>query len=921
MAVRTNTRFNRSPLTLALAAAMLLPAGVAMAQSNEAQQQEQPDEQQEEAPKAATAAADTTLEKVVVTGSRIKKVDVEGPAPVTIITAEEIQAQGFNTVYEAINTLSQNDTGQLQNELSAGSFTQGAQFINLRGMGPGYQLVLINGRRAADYPHPYNGQSNAVNIGSIPAAAIDRIEVLTGGASAIYGSDAVAGVVNVVLKTNYEGDAVSLRGGTTTDGGGDSLRLQWVGGKTKDSWSLNYAFEYLKRDTIWASQRDFMDSYRDDPTVDPSGFVPAVEGVRLTYNGIRVWPDGFEETCARFKEFEAVVNPAAAPNNNQRCYYYGYPATQTIRNKDDNYSAYLYGTYDFDNGTQAWGQFSYVSSEIELAMGSQFISGNLGGGYAIQRIFTQDELGGRSAQAGIYKEQTYDIAAGLRGTMIDDKFDWDATLSHSRYYSDSHQPWFLADRLLGYFFTENGFDLDRYFNPMSPETYQGLIGDALTKGESQVTQAQFTISGDLFELPAGPVGFAAVVEAASQKYSLKPDERLLPSYQGDDYFWNLTATGGGGSRDRYALGVETSIPVFSTLKASLAARIDKYDDITQVDNAFTWNAGLEWRPLSNLLLRASHSTSFRAPDMHWVYAEESGFYTNIFDEYRFRRDGFDPNDDSPETDAARGDYVYQVFGTRQGDPGLHEEEGTSTTAGLVWDVRDDLSVSLDWYRIKLEGSVADLRGYLFREEAACLLGTDRNGDPVDSNSTACQHYINQVARDPGADDEVAQFSTYPINQAMAETSGIDASVTYGLDTDRLGDFNFRLSWSHVLKNRDQLFDGEPIRELRDNKQFFNFRSRMNWQVGWKRDSWSANLYGYRWGSLPNWAETGRIAPFIVWNASASKEFNDKFKVSVLVNNLLDKHHPADDTFYTYPFFWGAFDAIGREVFVQLDYKF
>src|SRR5690606_28824885 len=291
----------------------------------------------------------------------------------------------------------QNDIGRLQNELTAGSFTQGAQFVSLRGLGPSYQLVLINGRRVADYPHPYNGQSNAINVGSIPAAAVERIEVLTGGASAIYGSDAVAGVIHIILKTNYEGDLVTLRGGTTTEGGGDSGRVQWVGGKTGERWGVNYAFEYLHRDTIWASQRDFMDSYRDDPSVDPNGFVPAVEGIRLTIDGVRWWPDGFEENCARFPAFEAVYNPNLATNN-ERCYYYGYPATQTIRNQDENLSAYVYGTFDITDNLQAWGQVNYVQSEVELAMGTQFISGNLGGGTSIQRIFTPDEVGGKEAQ-------------------------------------------------------------------------------------------------------------------------------------------------------------------------------------------------------------------------------------------------------------------------------------------------------------------------------------------------------------------------------------------------------------------------------------------------------------------------------------------------------------------------------------------
>ena len=160
MAIR-NTRLTPNLLSAALLTALIAP-GFAMAQDAGSSQSSDSQEQ--------TASSDTTLlDKVTVTGSRIKKVELEGPAPVTVITAADIEKQGFSTVYEALNTLSQNNTGLTQNELVAGSFTQGAQFLNLRGLGPGYQLVLINGRRTAEYPHPYNGQSNAVNIGSIPS--------------------------------------------------------------------------------------------------------------------------------------------------------------------------------------------------------------------------------------------------------------------------------------------------------------------------------------------------------------------------------------------------------------------------------------------------------------------------------------------------------------------------------------------------------------------------------------------------------------------------------------------------------------------------------------------------------------------------------------------------------------------------------
>ena len=221
MTTRSTYSLRRQPLTAAILTTLLF-SGAAFAQETTdagAQPQAEPQE---------------SLDRIVVTGSRIKRAEVEGPAPVTIVTADQIEKEGYATVYDALNSLSQ-FTGTVQNELNQGGFTPNASFLNLRGLGPGYQLVLINGRRTADYPLPYNSQSNAVNLANIPAAAISRIEVLSGGASAIYGSDAVAGVVNIILKTNYEGDELNLRVGTTTQGGGDSSRLQWVGGKTGDA--------------------------------------------------------------------------------------------------------------------------------------------------------------------------------------------------------------------------------------------------------------------------------------------------------------------------------------------------------------------------------------------------------------------------------------------------------------------------------------------------------------------------------------------------------------------------------------------------------------------------------------------------------------------------------------------------------------
>lgn len=936
----------RSVLTAALLAA-LLPAGAALAQeaATASAQQSSSDSQ---GSAAATTSSTTNLDKVTVTGSRIKRAEIEGPAPVVVVTAEDIEKQGYSTVYDALNSLTQ-FTGSVQNELTQSGFTPNAQFINLRGLGPGYTLILVNGKRMADYPMPYNSQSNAVSLSSIPAAAIDRIEILTGGASAIYGSDAVAGVVNIITKSNYEGDSVQLRGLTTTRGGGDTGLVQWTGGRGGDKWNVTYSLEYMAREEILASQREFMDSYYDNP--DFAGnpdFATAVGGVFLYRNtGAQyVWLGdngtinnsvaNLRQACARTSsEFEPYHSSATVSNATpNRCGYFGYPATQSIQNARTRTSGYISGTYDFDNGLQGYAQALLTSSNDKGYSSTQFWTS--GGwmydptlGYIqAQRIFTPEEVGG--PQATEYEERAINLVAGVRGTVFSDRFDWDASISHSQFAYDSYRPRFLTNKIDDYFLgprlgTVGGYrahriNTARLFSPLDPATYQSLITTVHDTGDSKNTTGNFTLSGDLFELPAGPLGAAFVLEAGSQEYSLDPDVRSTVDYTGADKIYNLTSTGGGGDRDRYAAGLELSIPIVDTLKASLAGRFDQYDDITNVDGAFTWSAGLEWRPVDSLLLRGSYATSFRAPDMHYVFAGPSGSYSTITDQYLCRVDGIDPK----SSDCTGSDYVYQVFRTREGSPELKEETGKSFTAGFVFDVMENMSVSVDYYDIELEGAVSDISSdYLYRNEADCRLGEDIDGNPVDPTSSSCQYFLGLVTRDSSGlgTDRVTEYTSVPYNQAMQRTSGIDATWQYNLDTDRLGQFGFMLGYTHVLDLEEQEFPGEEFVNTRDHLQYFNFRSRANLTVSWSRDDWAAAVYGTRWGSLPNWEETGRIAPYFLWNAQLEKRVTNNLKLGVQVLNVFDKLHPTDDSFNSYPYFWRAYSPVGRQVAMDVTITF
>lgn len=212
------------------------------------------------------AKAEQTLEQVVVTGSRIPRAQQEGPSPVTVISSEEIQNRGYRNVFEALQTQTQN-TGMTQGEDYGNTWQPAANALNLRDLGPNHTLVLINGRRVADYPTAYGGSVNFTNLANIPAVMIDRIEILSGGASAIYGSDAIAGVVNIVLKKKFDGVDVNLRAGTTERGGGDNQRLQLVGGGATGDFEGLFGLQVEQRQPVWANQRGFMDSYPDGNNV------------------------------------------------------------------------------------------------------------------------------------------------------------------------------------------------------------------------------------------------------------------------------------------------------------------------------------------------------------------------------------------------------------------------------------------------------------------------------------------------------------------------------------------------------------------------------------------------------------------------------------------------------------------------------
>ena len=954
MAVRTHIRFNRSPLTLALAAALLLPAGFASAQDSKSEEEAK----KEAAAKAAAEQNDETktLDQVVVVGSRIKRAEIETASPVQVISREELDREGHQSVSDMLQTLTQGTTGDFTGDYFVNGFTPNAQTINLRAIGPGYTLVLVNGRRLSQYPMPYNNSNNITNIRTIPTSIVERSEVLTGGASAIYGSDAVAGVVNLVTRKNYDGDQVRLTTGTTAEGGGDSVNFELTGGRTGDRWSAVYAFQYAYNEPIFASQREITADIRNNPyglAVNPQLSLIAIDALGLTV------PRGQN----------ALFDPAACAalgydvgqtaSRGQFCGSYDQVAQRSLFNKQKFYSTYGYGTFDVTDNTQLFGSVSYYQNDAVASSGltnwftgaddylknpaggtiGAFYDPNIGAVLQLQRYFRASELGGLEAAGQHFSEKTWSVEIGAQGTV--GRFDWEASANYSRYdflmdlpallEKDVHD-YFLGPRL-GFIgnYPIHELNVERWNTPLDAATARNAY-TRLRFGEGHTTSQtlNFSIAGDLFELPAGPVGFAGVLEGNRQTIDRGFDERLLEP----NVIYGYGSPGlSVGSRDRYALGAEFRIPVFSTLTASLAGRYDLYDDITNIDDAKTWNFGLEYRPFSNLLFRGNYATSFRAPDFQMIYSEGAAGYNTLIDEYACRSGQGLGQTGGPRTitqcNVANDPTRYSVRSLRDGNPGLKEEEGKSWGIGMVWDIIDNLSLTVDYYDIMLEDRAVSLTAStILQQEADCRLGVKRDGSPSDYaiDSAFCQSVIASVTRNPAPgstlDQRITEVNSTYINAAYQRVTGTDATLRYRWDTDSWGSFRTELGWTIEMSDEYKRFASDPLVDYRDLVDL-NSRSRVRGSFGWSKGDWSANTFFTRYGTVYNWAETERLPPWFLWNLNVSKKFGANTMATLAVNNVFDNQYRFDPSYNTYPYYYGGMgsDLQGRRFYLTLQHKF
>jgi outer membrane receptor protein involved in Fe transport len=954
----TKSLWRLSVLAFGLTQTLSVPVLAQNATTSQSAEETQSVRKANEAP-----AEPVKLEEVVVTGSRIARPELEGPTPVTTLTGEALDAQGYTTVYEALGALAQ--SFQTESPPTWGSTVVNARQLNLRGLGANHSLLLVDGLRVADYPFPsqgYNNQFTFQNLNNIPAGMVDRIEVLGTGASSIYGSDAVGGVANVILKHDYVGDTVSVRGGAAVRGGRDLTEVDWTGGKSLGGLHVVYNFQYFDRSALWGYNRPYTDSDADagygtwQPYDRQYGY-QRYPGLFLDSGGTAVTPPAGACTQSGFhNEFLQLTGPPGSRYANgtycaQRAYFENWVLTPGRT----DWNGYVYSDYDFGNNIKAYAALALYHttgvSNTELpflypsaGLPTSFYDQN--SGQHIDNYFRQLTAAEMGTRGNTYdREQNWDIHFGLKGSLFDGKLDWDAALGRALYWVHEDYTGLNEQGMFNFFFGPQlgtaadgnpiySVNAGRFWGPITPAEYATFAVNGENRATSWVNQGQLLLTGNnLLDLWGGPLGEATVFEAAHQGFQLYPDPRGNTASFGDP-FQNYVI--GGGQRTRYSGAQEIRLPLVPTLTGTLAGRIDKYDDISKAGTAKTWSSSIEWRPLQQVLLRASYGTNFHAPDMIDIYSrgatQEVGFYADDLQCIRQHQ--------TVCSQVPHNTYFTQYSG---GNPNLVPETGQNWSYGFVVDPTPGLTFSVDYVRIELDNIIKNIDlPTALADEAGCLTGLTVTGAPYTAHSRGseyCQLVIDDVSRD--ANGNITSVHIGPINEAYTSISAIDTALSYRWTWGNLGAFKFDLNYTRNLTYLEKVLASDP---LTDNT-FASARGRGNATLSWKKGQWDATLYGDyisrvrdpRYGacdSLPDGTQPslgdadcvihrGLNSPWITASASAAYSFfNDRAKATFYVSNLFNRVGEI-------PYYSSGFEFIsvlnganynGREWSLQLQYQ-
>lgn len=884
------------------------------------------------------------IDEIVTVGSQIKGADIRDALSVSVVTAEQIEALGIDSGDELLEFMAEQGSNFFaESENISGGVNSARGDIgayNLRNLGTGNTLVLLNGRRmvnSATYQTELVGGSfipvNTVNSQSLPVLGLERVEVLRDGASAIYGADAVAGVVNYVMKSDYEGFAVRLRyadyeGLPRND---ETLTFEWGKNFNDGRTNLSVFGSFYQRDRVnsqddekWADD-DFRrlipagspfegdTSFRRSSLNSEWGQFDALSSVSGVVGNGTVF-DG---------SGEFQVYPAGNPNCDWDIGPYscgavdGSPILRYNNNENrDLYSdlqrihLFAFLNHDFGNGFESFTEFSaYLSDTNTFRQASTRL-----GAVANYRVGAQNywnplgpcgspnrlsfELIGDDTNGGVpctgleltidnYRwtavprivdndGETFRFLQGFRGRFGD--WDWESALSWSKATKEDITHNRISNTLMTAALNDPTPNAYNPFNGGIDTNIEQALIDVRRDNETELTLIDFKLSHpEIFEMPAGPVGFLAGVEWREESFVDDRDPRL------DGQITFVDNAGNGfpivsdvmnssptldskGDRNVFSAFSELQVPLLDNLDMQLALR---YEDFSDIGDTTVGKVALGWRPFERLLFRGSWSEAYRVPNL--VTVNESGVArsNSVTDQVYAYVNSFvaDPDDEILES--------YSIQRTAGGSDDLIPEQSTNTSFGVVWDATDYLTFTLDFWEIEKDDTIG-----LFGESNHTALDLLRLLEAGTSNCSASDLGNPRVVREDASTlDPVTEVPLFaaagicPVGQAQQVNDsyanldtrrirGHDIGIYFDYQTGMIGEFRIQYIGTR-LDEYLQIASG-PSQELLDAKdegilppdtdiRGFDNLVRVNgnprWKhtarINWRMGDWGAAISGAR----------------------------------------------------------------------------
>lgn len=943
---------------------------------------------------APTASgAEEEVERISITGSRIQRSTAATPTPTTVLDSAQIAQLGLSNAGDILNTLPA-FSGSLGRTSSDSTDAQsGLELPNLRGLGTARTLVLVNGRRHVGS----EAGNSAVDVSSIPSQMIERVEVITGAASAIYGADAVSGVVNFIMKREYDGVKVNAEHGESAEGDGKEETLSILAGTSFDQGKGNILFslDYTDRDAVNAGDRDYTlkapfwqsnlaDTGPNDGQpasllrfdrrvnpLNPAGIVSPTGFGFLYFDPEKMLPVlGYQNIGSLpAQTFDSAGNAIDFIDGD--CVFInceggmGFDPAKygAISVASERTIVSVATNYDLSDDHQLFADAKYSKTTGENFNQPSFSDNVFGPALFVSRsnpylnnyptiANAMDEAG--LAQVIVHKAQEdlgtrvtdntfelYQFVAGSSG-YLSEGISYDFYVQHGKSKGENK----TQDRITSKFLQAQDAVIDASGNivcrdssggcaPINPFGLNGasaeasafIMADLPTNTELAQTVASFSVSGDVMEMPAGFVQFAAGVEYREEKSESVPDELLLAG--------GLTANTKDGPRKivkgsydvseiygelRVPLLADTSFAKELTLETAL-----RYSDYSTVGGQTAYKLGLDWAINDSFRARSSYGVAVRAPNAGELYTPENLNWEQLQDPCSLTNlnEGVNPSQRLANCQALGMPAGYtsldgattKIFVA--GNEELDAEESESLTVGFVYtpEWADTLSIGVDFWEITIEEAISTVAS---QEILTSCMDYEMAGNP----------YCDLIVRDPGTfyiDRVNSQF----INTAEFDAAGYDFEANYQLDLGEAGNVLFNVIGSHYTERNTLVNPSDPDSKVSQLDVANAPKTRVNLNMTYTRENWTAHLGLNYIGSSkianenpedsdPLYSVANEIDSVIYASARASYRFNDDADVYFGIRNLSDKHPQTLPSTHQGS---SLYDPVGRSYYLGVNYQF